>query len=82
MSTGRSGDFPPSGGWALEPLEGEAAAKKDPGAPQGKAKFQANTRDGKDRRTTSERREQLRLQDDRRKKDRRPRKTWESGKNL
>lgn len=83
MTAGRIGWEPSNGGLSLEPIEGETPAAGPAAAPQGKAKFQANTRDGKDRRTHSERREEVRFQDDRRKgKDRRPRKTWEPGKNL
>ncbi len=63
---------------ALEPLEGET-----PAAPTtGRAKFSANTRDGKDRRQGEERRDKVRYQKDRREKtDRRPAKVraWDKG---
>ena len=59
---------------ALEPLEGEAPA----GPVTGRAKFTANTRDGKDRRQGEDRRQKVRFQADRRKGDRRPAKrNWE-----
>jgi hypothetical protein len=82
MTAGRIGWEPSTPGLALEPIESEAASPGTVAAVPGKAKFQANTRDGSDRRTHSERREEIRFQDDRRKKDRRPRKSWEPGKNL
>ena len=67
-------------GLSLEPIETagttSAPASKDP------AQFRVNTRGKSDRRKGAERRETLRFQDDRRKTDRRPRKSWESGKNL
>jgi hypothetical protein len=62
---------------ALEPLEGEA-----PAAPlTGRAKFSANTRDGKDRRQGGDRRGKLRFEKDRRQTDRRPTKAraWDKG---
>jgi hypothetical protein len=82
MNAGRFGLEPPTGGLSLEPMEGDAAPAAQ--APiTGKAKFQANTRGGGERRTHGERREEVRFQDDRRAgKDRRPRKSWEPGKNL
>jgi hypothetical protein len=82
MTAGRIGWEPSTPGLALEPIEGEAPAPAALAPVQGKAKFQVNTRDVSDRRTHTERREEIRFQDDRRKKDRRPRKSWESGKNL
>jgi hypothetical protein len=82
MSAGRSGIEPPAGGLSLEPMEGESPAGGAQAPATGKAKFQVNTRDGKDRRAHGERREEVRFQDDRRKKDRRPRKTWEPGRNI
>ena len=72
-------DLAGPGGLALVPLEGETPV----GPVTGKAKFTANTREGRDRRATGERREQLRMTEDRRAgKDRRPRTGWERGKNL
>lgn len=63
---------------ALEPLEGET-----PSAPvTGRAKFSANTRDGKDRRQGEDRRAAVRFEKDRRQTpDRRPRqaKAWDKG---
>ena len=67
----------------LEPLEAEkkSAAALQKGA--GNTTFHANTRNGRDRRKSSDRREMIRFEDDRRaQKDRRPRRTWEDGKNL
>jgi hypothetical protein len=67
----------------LEPLEGEKKAVPAPAQPEGAAQFHANTRSGGERRQSVDRREMIRFEDDRRaKKDRRPRRTWESGKNL
>jgi hypothetical protein len=68
-------------GLSLEPLEGEASP--DAPAYTGTAKFTANTRGKSDRRKVSERRDVIRFEEDRRSSpDRRPRKSWESGKNL
>lgn len=79
MSAGRIGSEPPFGGLALEPIEEETAKVE---VPTGRAKFQANTRDGRERRSQGERREQIRFQEDRRSgKDRRPRRNWEPGNN-
>ena len=67
----------------LEPLEGEKKSTPAPEKTEGAATFHANTRTGSDRRKSTDRREMIRFEDDRRaKKDRRPRRTWESGKNL
>ena len=67
----------------LEPLESDKKAAPAPMNPEGVATFHANTRSGGDRRKSTDRREVIRFEDDRRaKKDRRPRRTWESGKNL
>ena len=75
-------DPPGLSGLSLVPLEDDAAPT--PAAPAtGRAKFHAQTRDGGDRRVQGERREQLRMTPDRRTdKDRRPRSSWERGKNL
>lgn len=71
--------FGPSG-LTLMPLDDEPQAAAAPVT--GKSRFHANTRGGDDRRH-GERREELRLSDDRRAgTDRRPRKGWERGKNL
>jgi hypothetical protein len=52
-------------------------------APSGRAVFQVDTRGGRDRRVRDERRVEFRLTADRRSgKDRRPRKSWEPGRNL
>jgi hypothetical protein len=65
---------------SLEPLKDDlATAASKTKAP---AQFKVDTRKQSDRRKGGERRETLRFQEDRRQKDRRPRKTWESGKNL
>ena len=47
-----------------------------------RAIFHPNTRAKSDRRVLADRREELRMTPDRRKGDRRPRKTWEGGHNL
>ena len=64
----------------LEPLDDKPSVE----APlPGKAKFTANTRGAGERRKSTERREEIRFQDDRRAgKDRRPKKGWDKGKNL
>lgn len=74
-------DPPGLAGLSLVPLEDEAPASSAPVA--GRAKFQVESREGRDRRVNGERREQLRMTPDRRSgKDRRPRSGWEPGKNL
>lgn len=66
----------------LEPLESEKNSAA-PANAAGAATFHANTRCGRERRKRSDRREMIRFEDDRRaQKDRRPRRTWENGKNL
>ena len=48
-----------------------------------RAKYQVDTRSGRDRRVQGERRQEFRLTPDRRSgRDRRPRRTWEPGHNL
>jgi hypothetical protein len=75
-------DLPGFSGLSLVPLDEERPSV--PASPTaGPAKFHANTRDGGDRRVQGERRQQLRMTADRRSgKDRRPRTSWEPGKNL
>jgi len=65
---------------SLEPLAGETMTAAP--VTMAPAQFKANTRSKSDRREGADRRESLRFQNDRREKDRRPRKSWESGKNL
>jgi hypothetical protein len=69
-----------TGGLSLEPLE-ETPRPQQP-AGKGPAAFHAETRSKAERRNTGERREMLRFEDDRRKKDRRPKHDWAPGKNL
>ena len=48
-----------------------------------RAKFQVDTRSGRDRRVLADRRQDFRITPDRRSgRDRRPRRTWEPGHNL
>jgi hypothetical protein len=64
---------------ALEP----AAVDTKPEPATGRARFQIDLRSGKERRTRSDRREELRFSADRRSgRDRRPRRSWEPGSNL
>jgi hypothetical protein len=81
MVMGQGHDFPSSiGEWSLEPLEGEAIA---PGAPQAPVKFHCNTRSNTDRRVLADRRQMFRLEPDRRSgKSRRPKTSWEPGRNI
>jgi hypothetical protein len=67
---------------ALEPLDaGPTPAAGAPAAP--KAAFNVDTRAGRDRRVLADRRQEYRLTPDRRSgKDRRPRRSWEPGRNL
>lgn len=68
--------------WTLEPIETDEALKIAPADP---AKFHADTRNKikTDRRVLADRRQVLRFEPDRRSgKERRPKKTWEPGKNL
>lgn len=68
--------------WSLEPLPDEALLKMAPVEP---TKFHADTRNKvkTDRRVLADRRQVLRFEPDRRSgKERRPRKTWEPGKNI
>lgn len=63
-------------------LEPEAEAAK-PAASPGRARFQIDLRNGKERRILPERRQELRFSADRRSgQDRRPRRSWEPGSNL
>jgi hypothetical protein len=67
-------------GVSLEPLPTQAPA---PSVAEGRASFKVDTRSGKDRRLTADRRQELRFKPDRRSgKDRRPRRSWEPGSNL
>ena len=67
------------GSLSLEPLDAPAT----PSSGKGPAKFHANTRDKIERRVAAERRQQFRLESDRRTgKDRRPKTSWEPGSNL
>ncbi len=67
-------------GAALEPAPAAAPAKH---VSEGRASFQIDSRDGKERRVLADRRKELRFSADRRSgKDRRPRRTWEPGSNL
>jgi hypothetical protein len=66
---------------SLEPIEDDTVLKIETPA----AKFHADTRSKvkTDRRVTADRREVLRFEPDRRSgKERRPKKTWEPGKNI
>lgn len=70
---------------SLEPIPDPNVLKYEPPKGPDKAKFQAESRSkkGADRRLGSERRQTLRFEADRRSGvDRRPRKTWEPGKNI
>lgn len=65
--------------WALEPIEGAAAAP----TPMAPARFHPDTRSNGDRRSGRDRRETIRLQPDRRSgKDRRPRSGWDHGYSI
>jgi hypothetical protein len=65
---------------ALEPLDaGPMPAAVD----VAKAQFNVDTRNGRERRVQADRRQEYRLTPDRRSgKDRRPRRSWEPGRNL
>ena len=66
---------------SLEPIDGDEALKIESGT----AKFHADTRSRikTDRRVTADRRQVLRFEPDRRSgKERRPKKSWEPGKNI
>jgi hypothetical protein len=68
--------------WTLEPIETDTVLKIAPVEP---AKFHANTRSKikTDRRILADRRQILRFEPDRRSgKERRPKKTWDPGKNI
>lgn len=68
--------------WTLEPIETDQALKIAPTEP---SKFHADTRHKvkTDRRVLADRRQVLRFEPDRRSgKERRPKKSWEPGKNL
>jgi hypothetical protein len=68
-------------GAALEPLP--ASKPSATGVAEGRANFQVDSRDGKERRVVPDRRKELRFGSDRRSgKDRRPRRSWEPGSNL
>lgn len=60
------------------PLAARAASVSD-----SRARYQVDTRSGRDRRVQADRRQEFRLTPDRRSgRDRRPRRTWEPGHNL
>lgn len=70
---------------SLEPIPDPNVLKYEPPKGPDKTKFQAESRSkkGADRRVGGERRETLRFEPDRRSGvDRRPRKSWEPGKNI
>ena len=67
---------------SLEPIEEDSVLKIGPAAP---AKFHANSRSKTrvDRRVLADRREVIRFEKDRRSgKERRPKSSWEPGKNV